>query len=1075
MRYLGTLAGVNGGNASRSLAVSDSLGQIAAIPNVPLYSTTPNADTVVNLYSSSALTPVGQFATTPFEVNSASFPAHGRWVFYNSSSSAMFIITQADAQAGLELNYAIENVNLTTANSCNASFSTSSASVISAGTYGTVQIDSGEDCAFTAVSNVPWIVLSSGYYGSGNTTLTYLARPNLTSQTRSGTISMGSATFTVNQDAAAAASPSIPLSIKPVAAAYDKALDKIIMASSSPNELHIYDPVSQADQIVPLTYIPTSLSVRPDGLAAAVGHDAHVSIVDLQGQVVTQTIPVDMTNGGIALASNGYAYAFPAAEYTWGTINSIQLSTGTLTGLQDTYYGSRPVFDVTGNYLYVAGDEGGSKLNISNGPATLVQAAFGGLGTHLWLSDDGNRLISSTGNVYFASTVPSQDLQSDGKLTSLTSVDWAADSRVHRQIAVLTDPSSTASTQLQVYAANGLQLQEQTTLSVFSNNGNSYVSHGKYLFWNAPETELFAITEADGTSGLLSDFALNMIAMPEALPACSFAVSPASINVPPTGYVNWTVNVTSNCEWSPAVPSSSWVSVSGGLISGNGQFTLSAQSNSAQARSLSITVGTQSVTVNQAASTCTYAVSSGSASLPAFAITGQVNLTAGAGCVWSIQTTTPWLTITSPTAGSGSTAVTFAVTENQALYSRSGSINVGGQAFAVSQAAGPAGIGGYDFASPEDRAFAFDYQGSGYLDHIVVYRPGTGIVWILENSGNGRFTPVYQSTYDSSTGYGGGIGGYDLRSTSDQMFAFDYDGTGKLDHLVLYRPGTGIIWILANNSGTFTPVYQSTFDVGTGLGGGIGGYDLLSSSDQLLAFDYAGGNTANHLLAYRPGYGIVWILGRSGSKFAPVYQSSYNSTAGLGGGIGGYDLLSPSDRIVTGDSTYTLGAGNSSQLALYRPGSGIVWVLKSNGDGTFAVEFQSTWNSSTGAGGGIGGYDLRSSSDQLVLASTPGSSNGYALLYRPAVGNVWTVQCTAGVGGTLSNCSADYRSSYNSATGLGGGIGGYDFLSASDRVFALDYSDSGALDHLIIYRPGAGSIWMLQNSGDRSFSRVVIQ
>lgn len=41
-----------------------------------------------------------------------------------------------------------------------------------------------------------------------------------------------------------------------------------------------------------------------------------------------------------------------------------------------------------------------------------------------------------------------------------------------------------------------------------------------------------------------------------------------------------------------------------------------------------------------------------------------------------------------------------------------------------------------------------------------------------------------------------GIGGYDLKSPDDKVFAFDYDSSGKLDHLVLYTPGTGTIWIL---------------------------------------------------------------------------------------------------------------------------------------------------------------------------------------------------------------------------------------------------------------------------------------
>jgi len=38
-----------------------------------------------------------------------------------------------------------------------------------------------------------------------------------------------------------------------------------------------------------------------------------------------------------------------------------------------------------------------------------------------------------------------------------------------------------------------------------------------------------------------------------------------------------------------------------------------------------------------------------------------------------------------------------------------------------------------------------------------------------------------------------GIGGYDLASPADQIVPFDYDSSGKLDHLLLYRPGSGTV------------------------------------------------------------------------------------------------------------------------------------------------------------------------------------------------------------------------------------------------------------------------------------------
>jgi Cysteine-rich secretory protein family len=60
-----------------------------------------------------------------------------------------------------------------------------------------------------------------------------------------------------------------------------------------------------------------------------------------------------------------------------------------------------------------------------------------------------------------------------------------------------------------------------------------------------------------------------------------------------------------------------------------------------------------------------------------------------------------------------------------------------------------------------------------------------------ENVLFGHFSPVYKQVVTGS-----GIGGYDLKSAADRAFAFDYDGSGKLDHLVLYRPGTCTMWIM---------------------------------------------------------------------------------------------------------------------------------------------------------------------------------------------------------------------------------------------------------------------------------------
>ena len=39
-------------------------------------------------------------------------------------------------------------------------------------------------------------------------------------------------------------------------------------------------------------------------------------------------------------------------------------------------------------------------------------------------------------------------------------------------------------------------------------------------------------------------------------------------------------------------------------------------------------------------------------------------------------------------------------------------------------------------ADSRDRALAFDYNGNGPRDNLVLYRPGAGVIWILNSLNN---------------------------------------------------------------------------------------------------------------------------------------------------------------------------------------------------------------------------------------------------------------------------------------------------------------------------------------------------
>ena len=656
----------------QAIATSDALHQVAAIPQPPIAPATlqPLADTVVDLFSTTSLNPAGQFATTPFSVGGTNYPAHGRWVFYNAASSAMYIVTQADSTANLSIDYALETVNLTNSNSCGATFASSTGNANAPGGYLSAQISASQHCVFTAASNTSWIVLSSGYYGSGNTTLTYLVRPNPSSSARSGSISLGTQTLTVTQPGAGASPNPTPLSFKPVAADYAKALDKVVMVSAAPNELHVYDPLSQSDQIVALPFIPTSLSVSRDGLRAGVGHDGWFSYVDLQAFTVLSTISIPAPITAVTVAANGYAYAFNTQA---GDSSAIQLSNGTVTSF--TSVGAFIArLHPSGTAIYLSSgpfSQQGYRLDISTNPSAPTYASSGPVwGGNFWLSEDGARMITSAGYSLFTSSVPSQDFGADGNLSASDYVGWAAESQIQHVTAVLEGdaitPATATNTQLEIYSDNGLQLQSQIPMPSFTVNGQNYISHGRYVFWNAAETKLFVFTEADSTSGLLSDFAEYTVSSLQSIPACSYSVSPTTLDFAPAAapyysFSSFVVNVTSNCNWTYSAQNENWFSAfstTGDPVTiGSGQLTVTPTTNTGGARSATISVGNTTVTVNQAASTCTYTLSSDAKLFPLTGGSVSFTLTTDVSCLWSLQSNQPWLAV-SPQSGQGSATIT---------------------------------------------------------------------------------------------------------------------------------------------------------------------------------------------------------------------------------------------------------------------------------------------------------------------------------------------------------------------------------------------------------------------------------
>lgn len=90
--------------------------------------------------------------------------------------------------------------------------------------------------------------------------------------------------------------------------------------------------------------------------------------------------------------------------------------------------------------------------------------------------------------------------------------------------------------------------------------------------------------------------------------------------------------------------------------------------------------------------TCAVTLTSTGAAAPVPGTTGAIDVVASAGCPWSASTTTPWLTLTGATSGSGSSTVAYSVAANTTTQARTGTVNIAGQTFTVTQAAFPSGL-----------------------------------------------------------------------------------------------------------------------------------------------------------------------------------------------------------------------------------------------------------------------------------------------------------------------------------------------------------------------------------------------
>jgi hypothetical protein len=190
MTYLGRM------NESRISWADDSqqFGSIAVVPS----QSEPRVDHEIHYYSTDYQAYQGKYLLPLFSVEGKAWQSRGRWHFFSANGVKQHVIVQADPESGILHDYGVTSFD------CSTATTTLSSPAVSVGGDGaTVQVSvtTSPGCGWKAIATESWLNSLSSGVTDGIAYITVAANPDVAP--RSGTVSIGNQTFTINQAAAA--------------------------------------------------------------------------------------------------------------------------------------------------------------------------------------------------------------------------------------------------------------------------------------------------------------------------------------------------------------------------------------------------------------------------------------------------------------------------------------------------------------------------------------------------------------------------------------------------------------------------------------------------------------------------------------------------------------------------------------------------------------------------------------------------------------------------------------------------------------------------------------------------------
>ena len=536
---------------------------------------------------------------------------------------------------------------------CQFNLSPATASIGSNGDEGDINVTVAAGCTWSATSQTPWLSVVSGQSGTGAGSVRYRVDAN-SSAPRSGALTIGDRSFTVNQGGTAGCALAL----------------------------------GRTERSVPASGGTDVVSVNGTG--------------DCPWAAESRAAWITITSG--AAGSGSGTVSLDIAPNTGGPRSGVVIIAGYM-------YLVTQAATPNGNCSYSI-DSAGQSLSSSGGSANIAVSASGGCNwsavSHAsWISIVGGGNGSGNGVVTFTAA-PNPGPERQGLVTvagyTHTVTQQGADSpscSYSIGASQLSAPAGGASATVSVMAPGGCpwtatsQMSWITVTNGGSGNGNGSVNLSVASNGSAQRSGVVTIAGHTYTVTQSAGSAQE----PPPPPECSFGISSPDQTVTAVGGPA-TVGVTagSNCSWS-AVSDVPWVLVISGSGSGNGTVVLNVGVNTGGQRVGHVTIAGQVHTLTQVASPipgpgpgpapCSYELGAADASVASGGGIVNVALTSGTGCDWTAASQAPWITVTNGASGSGNGTVRLSVAANSGSQ-RVGTVTIAGETFTVTQSAAAA-------------------------------------------------------------------------------------------------------------------------------------------------------------------------------------------------------------------------------------------------------------------------------------------------------------------------------------------------------------------------------------------------